>query len=77
MYLNKDTPLLLCSLKSKCGKKNCPEAPFYQGAAGLKPKGMICDSKDSCFIVTLSVEIISYLHYTTLKFNLLRFSTFK
>lgn len=31
-------------------KKNCPEAPFYQGAAGLKPKGMICDSKDSCLI---------------------------
>lgn len=45
-------------------KKSCPAAPFKQGATGLKPKGMICDSKDSCLTIIQSVEIISYLHYT-------------
>lgn len=33
--------------------KKSPTALFYQRMVGLKPKGMICDLKDSCLIVIL------------------------
>jgi hypothetical protein len=49
--------LLIDAKKMFCGS-------LRQGATELKPKGMICDSKDSCFTIIQSVEIISYLHYT-------------